>query len=309
MQILVADDDFVSRSMICKMLARLGHEPLAAENGTIAWETIQADKVRMVITDWMMPGMDGPELCRTIRANQTWGYVFIFLVTAKGDKDSIVTGLESGADDYLTKPFNQAELTARLKTGLRILALEASLQQAGEAVRRLSLTDDLTGCYNQRYLHDQLAKELHRTERFGHALSVIFTDIDHFKRVNDTYGHPAGDQVLAEFAARLCGQVRQQVDWVVRYGGEEFLIVLPESTPAQATKAAERLRAAVADRPFAVADQSLPVTASFGVTGIPQSAEAGAASVDGLIARADALLYLAKQEGRNRVTSGNLNQT
>jgi PleD family two-component response regulator len=218
LKILIADDDFFSYKLLQKMLESAGHTVLIAEDGVKAWELIQQHEIRMVITDWMMPNMDGLQLCRTIRENNTPGYVFIILLTARDSKDDIITGLESGADDYLSKPFNRGELMARLKSGLRILELEKSLQQAKKEIEQLAVTDPLTQCFNKRYLNENLPAEIKRSRRYGHPLSVIMSDIDHFKKVNDTYGHLAGDDVLKKFATHVKGSVRQNLDWVVRYG-------------------------------------------------------------------------------------------
>jgi len=253
----------------------------------------------------MMPEMDGLELCRAIRKKVLPGYVFIVILTAKDSKDDIVTGLEAGADDYLSKPFNQSELIARLKTGIRILKLEKSLKEANEEVRLLSITDPLTKCYNRGYLTDSLPIEIKRAKRYDRHLSIILCDIDHFKKVNDTYGHQAGDQVLKEFVHYISKSLRQEVDWVARYGGEEFIIVLPETDINAASAVAERLRRVVSKERITLPDgKEIHITASFGVSGFsPETADTTISSED-LINDADRCLYRAKGEGRNKVKVG-----
>ena len=212
----------------------------------------------------------------------------------------MVTGLQAGADDYLTKPVIEPELIARLNTGKRIVTLERSLRAANEENRRLSITDSLTGAFNRRHLMEQLPREIDRAARYGRQLSVLMCDVDHFKKINDTHGHLIGDEVLKWFVATLQGTVRT-TDWVARYGGEEFVVVLPETTAVNAVTAAEHLRAEVAARPFVTSTASFPVTASFGASGwgatIPQGS-----TLDVLMAKCDAGVYASKAAGRNRVT-------
>jgi two-component system cell cycle response regulator len=298
--VLVAEDNPVSRKLLEKALHKAGYEVVAFENGRAALNYLKETFCPIVLTDWMMPEMDGLDLCRAIRKSEFQGYVFVILLTAKDSKNDIIEGLEAGADDYLTKPFNPAELMARLNTGKRILELERSLRKANEEIRQLSITDPLTGAYNRGYLNDFLPLELKRAIRYNRALSVILCDIDHFKRVNDTEGHQAGDMVLKHFAGQLLGSIRKDLDWVVRYGGEEFLIVLPETDLAGASRVAERIRKATALAQMHVLGKLIHITASFGVASIESAAQKGDLS-DGLIKRADDMLYMAKSGGRNRV--------
>ena len=215
----------------------------------------------------------------------------------------MIEGLEAGADDYLTKPPNDNELRARLNTGQRILKLEQSLRVANRRNHLLSITDALTGTYNRRYLMERLPQEIERARRYGHPLSVVLCDADHFKNVNDTHGHQAGDEVLKGFAKLLTGSTRIDIDWVARYGGEEFLIVLPETCVADAITFAEKMRVAIAAHPFEIASGSLTVTSSFGVAGYDSAQIKKDASVDNLIDNADRCLYRSKEMGRNQVTS------
>jgi len=303
MKILIADDDFMAVSFLKHMLEASGHEVLVAEDGEEAWALIQKIDVRMVITDWMMPKMDGLTLCRTIRENVLTGYVFIIILTAKDTKEDIISGLEAGADDYLRKPFNQAELEARLNCGQRILDLERSLQDANDKIRVLSITDPLTGCYNRRYLEENLSNEIKRARRYGRPLSLIMSDIDDFKKINDTYGHLTGDHVLEGFANRMRASIRKGVDWIARYGGEEFLLILPETAIAGACRLAERLRLEVCENPFDCREK-LHISASFGVSGFDTYTPKDIISPEALIHQADVYLYKSKQAGRNRVTGG-----
>ncbi len=300
--ILVVEDNPVSRKLLQKTLTKAGYEVVAAKDGREALRLFGNRFFPIVLTDWMMPEMSGPELCRTLRARSGNGYVFMILLTAKDSKDDIVEGLEAGADDYLTKPFNRAELMARLKTGTRILELERSLKKANDEIRTLSIRDPLSGCYNRGCLTERLPQEIKRARRYGRDLAVVLCDIDHFKKVNDTYGHQVGDAVLKACAKILMDSVRNGVDWVSRYGGEEFLAVLPETSLEGALLVAERLRASVAGTTIMeTPDGGLHVTASFGVTGFSSATPESRVSPDSVIKMADDKLYQAKREGRNTV--------
>ena len=198
--ILLAEDNPVSSKLIENMLKKVGHEVTTASNGSHALELFNEKFFPIVLTDWMMPEMDGLDLCKAIRNSSPEGYVYIILLTARDSKDDIVAGLKAGADDYLSKPISHLELIARLNSGIRILKLERSLKLASEEIRILSITDALTGCFNRGYLNEHLLQEIMRSKRYNHSLSVVMCDIDHFKQVNDTYGHQTGDRVLIAFA-------------------------------------------------------------------------------------------------------------
>lgn len=300
--ILVVDDDIVSRKVVQKHLLKADFEVSTAANGTEALDLFDQNFFPIIITDWMMPEIDGPQLCRLIREKKTDGYVFILLITARDSKTDIVSGLESGADDYLTKPIHPAEMVARINTGIRILELEQSLKKANEEIHLLSITDPLTGCYNRGYLSERFPQELNRAMRYSHPLSVVLADIDHFKKVNDTYGHQVGDEVLKAFAKCIDQQVRKKIDWVVRYGGEEFLIILPETRCLGAYSMAERLRSAIAEREFHVGDISLHITASLGGACALFENKAGfEVTMDKIVGLADEQLYASKKKGRNQV--------
>lgn len=301
-KVLIADDDPVSRKLIERSLTRAGYLVSSAKNGREAMELLQEKFYPIVITDWMMPEMSGKDLCQAIRAHEFPGYIYVMMLTALDTKDDIIVGLQAGADDYLTKPFNQAELMARLSTARRILDLEGSLRRANEAILVLSVTDPLTGVFNRGYMNTRLPDEILRAFRYDRPLSVVMCDIDHFKRVNDTFGHQAGDAVLQHFATGLGQIVRANIDWVARYGGEEFVVVLPETTLDGASFAAERLRKHVEGLVISHEGREIRITASFGVAGRDRTSGANLRP-ETLIGDADSCLYRAKNEGRNRVVT------
>jgi diguanylate cyclase (GGDEF)-like protein len=300
--ILLVEDEPTTRMMTARQLKRAGYEVEAVANGVEALARLRTRFFSLLLTDWEMPHMDGLELCRSVRRADLEGYVYTILLTARDTKAHIIEGLQAGADDYLTKPVDDSELIARLNTGRRILSLEQSLRAANRTNHLLSITDALTGAYNRRYLMEQLPRELERAARYGRPVSAVICDIDHFKKVNDTHGHQAGDDVLKAFARLLMSSTRQDVDWVTRYGGEEFLVVLPETTVEAAVKFAEKIRTRIQSQSLPTAAGDLSVTASFGVAGYDAANASGECSVDHLIAYADLCLYRSKETGRNRVT-------
>jgi diguanylate cyclase (GGDEF)-like protein len=304
--ILIVEDHPVSRKLLEKSLLKRGYQVTSVENGIQALEQLNAHFFPIVLSDWMMPEMDGPQLCRAIRKGAFPGYVFIILLTAKDSKEDIITGLRAGADDYLTKPINNAELIARLNTGFRILELEQSLKSANEEIRILSITDSLTGCYNRAYLNEKLLQEINRTKRYRHSLSIIMCDIDHFKKINDTHGHLAGDQILERFAMGLIKSVRQDLDWVARYGGEEFIMILPETDCQSALQVAERVRINIEQTRMDLSGKEVHITVSFGVTGFDVDTPEERLSYQKIIEQADIYLYQAKEKGRNQVVGGPL---
>ena len=304
--ILFAEDNAISRKIVEKHLGKAGFEITSVKDGRKAFELFRKKFFPIVLTDWMMPEMDGLELCRAIRNHESEGYVYIILLTSNDKKEQIVSGFEAGADDYVIKPPDSAELIARIKTGIRILELEGSLKEATEKNRILSITDPLTGCYNRGHLMEQFPREIKRVRRYGHPLSLGLGDIDHFKKVNDTYGHQIGDKVLKIFTKCVKDTIRENVDWVARYGGEEFMVVCPETDVDAAQLLMERLREAVAQRPINAGDTEIHITASFGVTGFSSHTPDNNISAENMIRQADRLLYRAKNQGRNRVQAGPL---
>jgi len=298
MRILIADDERVSRRMLHGLLTMWGYEVISVEDGNKALEELKKpDAPRVGLLDWVMPGQNGVEVCRAIRRDRPEPYTYLILLTTKDAKENVVEGLESGADDYLIKPWDPYELKARLRAGQRILQLEDRLVEARETMRFKATHDHLTGLANRGFIVDSLERELARTRRENGSTIVMLGDLDHFKSVNDTYGHPVGDEVLREVARRLLGAVRSY-DLVGRYGGEEFLIVLPGCDADMAEKQAERMRAALANEPMSFNEESKLITCSFGATAWLPGMEP---AEEALIRMADDALYRAKRQGRNRV--------
>ena len=291
MKILVADDDAVSRRLLEVTLKKWGYDVVVADDGDKAWEVLQReDAPQLAILDWVMPGMDGPEICREVRTFGDQRYIYLLLLTAKSEKEDLVKGMEAGADDFLTKPFDVQELRTRLRAGTRILDLQ-------ETLRVQATHDSLTGLWNHAATLDFLRRELNRGERQGTPVTVVMADIDHFKRINDKYGHLVGDVVLREVAHRLSSAVRAY-DVTGRFGGEEFLLVFPGCAVRNAVDRAEQLRACVNREPVETPEGPISVTLSLGVAG---SEAARATDPDSLLRAADVALYRAKSGGRDRV--------
>ena len=298
MPVLVAEDNPIFQSMLKSMLTKWGYTVQMTKNGTEAWEAMQTpDAPRLAVLDWMMPYMDGVEVCRRIRAAAREPDVYVLLLTARTESQDLIEGMEAGADDYLTKPFNSQELRVRLRAGRRILDLQQQLMEAREALRVQATHDALTGLLNRGRVLEILLSEIARSERESRPLSVLMVDLDHFKRINDTHGHQAGDVVLREASRRMIAATRQY-DSAGRYGGEEFLIVLPGCGARDGLAQAERIREAFACEPFTAGVEPLTVTCSIGVT---SREVCTAGDSERLIHEADDALYAAKHRGRNRV--------
>jgi two-component system cell cycle response regulator len=297
MKILIADDELVSRRMLQALLTMWGHEVVSVDTGTAAYEILRAtDAPRVGLLDWVMPGKDGVDVCRAIRRERPEPYTFMLLLTAKDAQENIIEGLESGADDYLIKPWDPNELKARLRTAQRILQLEDRLVEARETMRFKATHDHLTFLLNRGVIVDLLERELVRTNREHGCTVVMLGDLDHFKSVNDVHGHLVGDEVLREVARRLLGSARSY-DFVGRYGGEEFLMVLNNCDTSHAMLRAEEVRKAVAGVPVQTARGPLPVTMSIGVIASKEWPGYGAQEI---LREVDAALYRAKEAGRNR---------
>lgn len=299
MRVLVADDSPIARRLLEAALKQWDYEVVSASDGLEAWEILRRDDApRLAILDWMMPGLSGPELCRRVRQLNSQRYTYILLVTSRAEKQDLIEGLEAGADDYITKPFDQMELKVRLASGRRIVTLQDQLLEAQATLREQATLDALTRIWNRRTTLEILEREIGRAQREMSPLSLAMGDLDHFKEINDTYGHLAGDAVLCEAVRRMKTSIRSY-DSIGRFGGEEFLLILPGCEEADAVRLAERMRLEISHRPVEWQGKAIPVTASFGVTSLPLSRRI---SVEALLKTADAALYQAKQAGRNRIS-------
>jgi two-component system cell cycle response regulator len=303
MKILIAEDDSTSRSILTAVLKKWGFEPVATEDGSAAWRALQgADAPRLALLDWSMPHLDGLEICRRLRAGEARNPPYVILLTARDQIGDIVQGLDAGANDYVAKPFNNEELRARIGVGQRMLEMQTRLLEAQEALSHQATHDFLTGIFNRRAILDTLAREISRGKREKTGFSIGMCDIDHFKAINDTYGHQAGDEALVAFTRCVQGRLRAY-DSFGRYGGEEFLVIAPGSLGHSGEGLYERLRAGIAADGFMTTAGKTTLTVSIGV-----AAGTGLSSVDALIASADAALFQAKAEGRNRVVYSGLNK-
>lgn len=294
MKILIAEDDTASRLLFGATLKKLGHTVTAVGDGNKAWEAWQQDEYALLISDWVMPNIDGLELCRMVRAQAGMKYTYIILLTAMDSKGSYLEGMDAGADDFITKPFDEELLAARICVAQRILELHNTLH--------IQATHDrLTGLWNRAAVMDYLQKELARGARQGTCTSAIVADLDYFKRVNDTYGHPTGDEVLQEAAHRMQLALRGY-ERIGRYGGEEFLIAASDCDLSEAKALAERIRASINAQPFNSPSGKIPMTVSLGVAIGGEGGEEGTRT---LIKAADEALYRAKKAGRDRVELSN----
>lgn len=299
MNILIADDDSIARRLTERMLRQMGYHPTVAENGREAAEKLlDQNGPRLALLDWMMPGLDGPQVCQQLRAAAERPYVYMILLTAKDSRQDLIAGLEAGADDYLTKPCHPEELNARLRTGLRILKLEDTLVQAREEMRFKATHDALTLLWNRGKILEILNSKLARRGDSAQPLSIVLGDVDHFKAINDVYGHLVGDAVLSEVAFRLRRAVRPD-DAIGRYGGEEFLVILEGCAFNRIEERTEQLRTAIAADSFSSRGASFPVTISFGALAI--EGRDLTQTPEELLSRCDVALYQAKMRGRNRV--------
>ena len=296
MKVLIAEDDIVQRKHLIARLKKTGHEIVEAADGNEAWAELEKGEAKMLITDWMMPGLDGLSLIRKLRQAPPHGYVYAVILTAKEEKTDILEGLNAGADDYLTKPFDQAELIARLRIGERILDLEARLLE-------MATRDQLTGLLTRRAFISRFEAEAKRACREGTIMGLVMLDIDDFKLVNDGYGHSVGDMVL-KYTSETLLRAARPYDVVCRWGGEEFLLLLPNCDLEAAAAAAERLRANLSVGGVILDDgRRIGITASFGVAIHESSRDPCDYSLDALVRSADKALYEAKAAGKNTVRS------
>jgi diguanylate cyclase (GGDEF)-like protein len=299
--VLVVDDSPVQRLILKNCLLDRGFQPIVVEDGEKALAVLQTpDAPRLMILDWGLPGMSGIEVCQSIRGSKAERYIYILMLTSKSDAAHVVTGLESGADDFVRKPFDPAELGARLATGCRILQLEEQLVTARDELHRVAMYDSLTGLLNRGAILDYLRREIARASRVQTTVGLMILDLDHFKGVNDTFGHLAGDQALRRVGNLLQSNFRSY-DSAGRFGGEEFLVVLPNCGYTALTLRAEMVRLSMASLRLEFDGRPCSLTTSIGVATLdPNLGE----SLESLLQRADSALYEAKRYGRNRVGGG-----
>lgn len=296
MKILIADDDPVAQMYLEGALEDEGYDVITASDGKSACNILlQADAPMLAILDWMMPEMDGVAICRAVRENVRDSYIYLIMLTSKKETQFTVEAIDAGADAFMSKPYSIEELQVRVRAGKRISELEQEL-------RLKASHDSLTGLYNRGAIIDILRKAMARHERNSYPVSIIFADVDHFKRTNDSYGHPAGDAVLREVARRTT-HVLRPYDSFGRYGGEELLIVLPDCGAKGALAVAERVRSAIADQPVMTNFGDISTSLSLGVAVADGDT---ALHFDDLIQMADSAMYQAKDNGRNRVVSANV---
>ncbi|WP_369744962.1 diguanylate cyclase [Paenarthrobacter sp. AMU7] len=296
MKVLIADDDQISRMITKAAVEQSGHECIVAEDGDSAWQLYQEHSPEAVVTDLMMPGLNGLDLCRAIRASEEDSYTYIILVTSHGSRKDVLAGMEAGADDYVTKPLDPFSLHIRLLAAQRITSLHADLARYRSALTEQARTDPLTKLHNRLKLTEDLGL-LHSLDDHDYCLAMV--DVDNFKSYNDIYGHQAGDAALVAIATTLAREVRK-ADAVYRFGGEEFLLVLQDQSPATAASVMERVRSAVHDLRIAHSgDPDGVLTISAGVSAFTDGHRAGS---EQLLREADLALYAAKASGRNRVT-------
>lgn len=296
---LIIDDSDTIRERIIKTLEAhdLFERYYEAEDGLEGFKKLLSSPVDIILCDLEMPRIDGFKFLAMLKSRPDYQDLPVLILTGMNDRELKIKGLEEGASDYITKPFDPEELVARVKVHLKIKGLQDDLKRSNELLLELSNTDHLTGLFNRRYLMECLDKEVQRSLRKGGSLSLLLLDIDHFKQVNDTYGHLQGDVVLQKVALHLQKELRSY-DTAARYGGEEFVSVLPDATLSEAAFVAERVRASVQDIRFSGALAPLKLTVSLGVATFPV---ADVTTVDGFIKLADDALYRAKANGRNRV--------
>lgn len=300
MKILIADDDRISLLLLQRILEKEGYEAIAASDGEEAWEKYKRNSVPMTLLDWMMPKMDGVEVCRRIRdlESNSKAYCYIIMITAKTQTEDLTEALEAGADDFVSKPYDRGVLSARIRAGKRIIEGREKLRESEERYRELSMIDELTRLYNRRYFFDSLKLEISRSQRYGYPLSIAILDIDRFKDYNDSYGHVSGDELLKSFAGIIKTKIRKS-DIACRYGGDEFVIMLPRADASQAREVVGRISSELGR---ANREQKIVAKASLGLSaGIaqyPQDTE----DKEHLISLADTALYQSKKLGKARIT-------
>lgn len=301
-RVLIVDDDPHVVLRISSLLPRPRFEVFRAASGEEALRVLEVHDCQIVLTDWHMPDMDGLALCRNLRMRQAEGYIYILMLTVRDSSKDTVSGLAAGADDYLVKGAQPEEILARIEVGRRTTNLDRSLRRSNEANRRMAITDALTGVHNRRFLMKYLPREMERSRRFNHPLAIVSCDLDNFKIINDCFGHDVGDEILKAFATTAQNVLRKKVDWVARSGGEEFILVLPETNLQGATRAAARLKEALAANPAHTSSGPLAVTVSMGVTSIETPQELLNTSLAEFLRAADVYLRKSKSDGKDRAT-------
>ncbi len=295
--VLVADDSPVYRKLVEQALSEVDCVVVFAKSGNQAIEIFEHGHPDLVITDWVMPDITGIDLCQKIRSSATTSYTYVIILTSNAEKESVVKGLSAGADDYLTKPFDRDELLARVHVGRRLVDLQRQIEAKNRLLEELALTDPLTGLPNRRAIEDWSSRQLNGAARHGFPFWVVVIDLDHFKKINDTHGHAAGDIVLKKFADILRSHTRLS-DISGRIGGEEFLFVVTHADKSGVTMVVDRIRQRLAAERFTFEGATVQVTASFGIAGFSGKS---APEFEQLLAAADAALYRAKDHGRNRI--------
>lgn len=301
---LLVEDDPVQASATKEILQKVGYDVILAGDGITAIKAVKTEKPDIILLDVILPGMDGYEICRWLKIEETTKGIPVIMLTVKKELSDKISGLHIGADDYLPKPYNELELNARIYALLRTKALQDELRMKNRQLEELlhkvnymAITDALTGLYNRRRFHDVLTSEFERARRYTTPFSLVMLDIDHFKRVNDVFGHSAGDSVLKEVASILKNSIRE-IDTASRYGGEEFMAILPNTARENALVVAERIRLMIGQHAFGGIERN--ITVSIGISGMP---DAKIESEEKLIRCADFALYRAKQLGRNRTVT------
>ncbi len=303
-RLLVVDDDDLARARLAALLRAAQFDVEVAASGDEALHIMNERPCQVLLTDWQMPDMDGLALCRIVRADQRESYVYVLMLTVRDSKEDLLEGLAAGADDYVVKGGSIDEMLARLEVARRITHIEHSLRDSNRENWRLSVTDPLTGTNNLRFLMKYLPRELIRSRRYGHPLAVLSCDIDGFKQINDRFGHEAGNELLQAFVARTEVCLRSSSDWLARVGGDEFMIVLPETRVLGANRVANKLRQAYVHSPVITHAGPISFTASVGVTAVEAAHEiASVSKIEHLLRAADRGLYASKSLGGNRVTA------
>jgi two-component system, cell cycle response regulator len=296
-KILIADDDRVPRTILRSMLENWGHEVIEATDGREAWEILQdEDPPRIAILDWMMPRIDGIELCRHLRSASNLPFIYAILLTNKREEEDLIYALDNGAHDFQSKPARAGELKARIAVGKRLIDAQDRLQESLRQMEKLAATDPLTGIANRRHFFTHATSELKRAYRYQHSTSVLLIDVDGFKKINDDFGHDAGDAALLHIT-QLCQTQMRENDLFGRFGGDEFSALLIETGPVMAHEAAERLRHSLLKNPVVIGSQTLNITITIGIASVNECTT----TIDALLIQADQALLTAKRSGRNRI--------